>query len=462
MTITPPAFSPPSAPTLQPVAKEWTAQAWNRKKDSVHRAFQRHARNIAGAPENGIRLVRAVHDFLGDPETRLSAALRALGGEPGPEEAFALRDRVNRWAGGYAPVVWYPKTKSNGDFRPICILPPALKAAHYMLSAVIGARLPETRTLYGIPGRGVADALRELKALQNAGFVHLAKTDIVNCFQSVDPDALYQLPLPMEVIRQTLDYRNLTFTGGMRQHASQAFAGCSPLVYGQSHKASGPTGLLQGSPASSVILAWLLKDIPTSDDVRVMLCFDNIVVAARTPAGSRGMMETLTAYLGRSPAGPLAKCDAIFADNEPMEFLGGLFDPARHDIGIASDTLSRIERSLGAMEEADRMELGRILAEHQKLAADNALFRAVNPLQWSFPTDIWHVLRDTFAGLPFLEADCPELLLLLETSATTVDMRDNGLASRLHQNLFAPAWTHEGATVRNILRSRPRPPKRKR
>lgn len=462
MTITPPAFSPPSAPTLQPVAKEWTAQKWNRQRNKAHRAFVAHVRAIANASANGTRSTRAVRAFLRDPEALLSAALRALGGEPGPEEAFALRDRLNLWSGTNEPVRWYLMSKQSGGYRHICILPPDLKAAHYMIGAAIAAQLPAVPTLYGIRHRGVADALRELKTLQNAGFFHLAKTDIRDCFQSVDPDALYQLPLPMEVIRRTLDHRNLTFAGAGNQNASQAIAGYSSSVYPPYHKASGPSGLLQGSPASSVILAWLLKDIPAGDGARVLLCFDNIVVAARTPDGTRQAMDTVTAYLGHSPAGPLALCDATFADNEPMEFLGGLFDPARRDIGIASDTMSRSERRLGAVEETDRMELVQIWTEYQRLAAENALYRAVNPLEGHYPTDIWHVLRDTFAGLPFLEADCPELLMLLETSAVTVDMRGCGLASHLHQNLFAPAWTPEGATVRNILRSRPRPPKKKR
>ena len=461
MTITPPDLSLPSAPPLQPVAKVRTVKEWSRDKDRAHRVFHSKATAIAQAPENGKKVKNAVREFLGDPNVRLSATLRALGRQPDPTEAFDLRNRVNCWATGYPPVVWYPKKKSSGGYRPICKLPPAMKAAHYMLAAIIDALLPETRTLYGIPGKGVADGLRELKALQNAGFVHLAKTDIVNCFQSVDPDTLYQLPLPMEVIRRTLDYRNLTFIGGANQNASQVFLGYSSCVYDRLHKASGPKGLLQGSPASSVILAWLLKDIPTSDDARVMLCFDNIVVAARTPDGTRGMMETLTAYLGHSPAGPLAKCDATFADNEPLEFLGGLFDPARPDIGIASETMSRIERMLGEMEEADQMEMCRILAEHQKYAAGNALLSARNPLQARYPTGIWHLLRDISAGLPFLEVDCAELLLFLEASAITVDIRDDRRVSHLHRNLFAPAWTQEGALVRNILRHNPRPQKRK-
>lgn len=445
---------------LQPVAKEWAAPDWHRERERAHRIFKQHAEAIANAPANGKKISRTVRDFLGDPKVRLSAALRALGGQPEPAEAFALRNRLNLWAGSYPPVVWYPKKKSSGGFRPICILPPALKAAHYMLGTIIGALLPDTRTLYGIPGRGVADALRELKALQNTGFVHLAKTDIVDCFQSIDPDALYQLPLPMEVTRQTLDYRNLTFTGERDTQGARAFAGNPSRVYGHPHKASGPTGLLQGSPASSIILAWLLKDIPTSDDARVMLCFDNIVVAARTPAGSRGMIETLTAYLRHSPAGPLALCETTFADNQPMEFLGGLFDPARPDIGIAHNTLNRFEQWLLELEEADQAELELLWRNHQERVEGNALFRLLNPYQGHYPTDIWHALRDIRAGLPFLERDCDELYVLFMSAGVEVAKRGDGFALDLHQKLYEQTDTKKKA-LRNILRTHPRPPKRK-
>ncbi|GAB1361326.1 hypothetical protein MASR1M32_05620 [Rhodobacter sp.] len=400
-----------------------------------------------------------VRAFLGDPKAQLSAALRALGGEPSQDDAHTLQKRLKRWSATYAPVFWYPMAKPSGGHRPICILPPDLKAMHHMVAAAIAAQLPDTPTLYGIRGRGTPEALRELKALQNAGFVHLAKTDIVDCFQSIDPDALYQLPLPEEVIRRAFDPRNLTFTQGDHRNASQAICRSSLLGHIPYHLAGGPSGLLQGSPASSVILAWLLKDIPTSDDARVMLCFDNIVVAARTPDGTRELIETLTAYLGNSPAGPLALCDPTFADNEPLEFMGGLFDPLRRDIGLAEGTLRRIETRLRHAEDADSEVMAGLREEHQRLCAENAIFQCLNPLQGFYPTDIWQVLRDARAGLPFVDDDCPDLMQLLEVAAVTVDMRGDWLTSGLHRRLFDRSATDATTAIRHIMNAHPRPPK---
>lgn len=447
----------PSPPAAQRAVKSWTSEGWDREKERAHRAFKRQTESIAAANADGKRVNGVVREFLFEPKVRLSAALRSLGGQPNHAQAFDLRNSVNLWSDQQQPIVWYPKAKRSGGFRPICILPPALKAAHYMIAAAISAQLPPTDTLYGIRGRGVADAVLELKRLQNAGFVYFGKSDIVNCFQNIDPNALYRLPLPQEVIRHTLDHRNLKFTGGTGQFASQAVTGYSPILRYQLHKASGPTGLLQGSPASSAILAWLLKDIPTSMDARVVLCFDNIMVAARTAAGCKGMMETLTAYFRHCPAGPLAMCEVEYADNQPIEFLGALLDPDRTDIGIAHGTLSRIEKRLGEAEEADQLECNRIWEEHQRRATGNTISATVNPFLSNCPTAIWHILRDVRAGMPYLDVECPELALLLEVSATAADRQGRDMASNLHRNLFAPAWTEQASTIKNILQRHPRP-----
>lgn len=438
--------------SVQRVARSWSSEDWNRKRERSHRAYALQVQGIADATANGNRLNRAVRKFLRDPEVRLSAALRVLEGDPSPQDAFALRNAVNCWGQSFPVVTWYPKPKSSGGFRPICILPDALKATHYMLASVIGALLPPTETLFGVPGRGSAEALLELKALQNSGFRHLAKTDIISCYQSVNPDSLYQLPLPEEVIRRTLDHRQMTFTRDRYRGLSQGSYRTSSLRLSRLHNASGPSGLLQGSPASAIILAWLLKGIPTSENARVMMCFDNIVVAARTAHESREMMETLTAYFTASPAGPLALCAPTYADNSPLEFVGGRFDPARLDIDIASDTLSKVELRIGKAEEADQMHQAGVLAEHRKRAAENAIFRSIDPFINDFPAGIWQALKDTAAGLPFLAPDSPELRMMIETTGDTVDNRGSAYTSHLHRNLFAPEGTQEGAAIRAILK----------
>lgn len=439
---------------VQPVATSDEDHEWSREQNRAHQAFHDMGCKIRNATTSGKRMQPVVRNFLRNPQVRLSAALRALGGKPDRETATNLRDRVDAWATGYAPIHWHSRRKPNGSTRPICTLPPEAKAVHYLLAMVIKQQLERSETLYGITDFGRDTAARDLKTLHSAGYVYLAQTDITDCFQSIDPDALYQLPLPKEVTHRALDIRNLTITEEYRR-ASQVHYGSPPFRgHTLSHKASGPKGLMQGSPASSIILAWLLNGIPTSDDARVLLCFDNIVVAARTPAGSREMVDTLAAHFERCPAGSLALCEPEYADNTPMEFLGYVFDPSRDDIGIGEKARGKLERRLIQAEKEDASELQRHWDEHQSLVRDNELFRNLNPFEGHYPRGVWREIRDFRAGFPAAQADGEEMMYYLETSAHVAEMRQSSFITHLHNNLIAPHGTTESDALREILKTR--------
>jgi hypothetical protein len=76
-------------------------------------------------------------------------------------------------------------------------------------------------------------------------------------------------------------------------------------------------------------------------------------------------------------------------------------------------------------EEADQMHQALVLAGHRKRAAENAIFRNIGPFINVYPTDIWQAFKDTAAGLPFLAPDSPELRMMIEVTAETVDSRGN-------------------------------------
>lgn len=434
--ITRPLFPPPEITarhrprtTLQPVAPQEPARAWRRERDEAHRVFAERAQHLAEVSTSGRRSQPLARDFLRNPQVRLSAALRVLGDEPERAAAYALRQRISPWAEQWPAIPWFPKAKPNGSARPICDLPLELKAVHIMLAAAIAAQMRPTASLYGIRGYGRDDAARALKALQNAGFTSLAKVDIVDCFQSINPEALYQLPIPKEVIRTALDPRNLTF---IRRRTPRGYSEEYPSYDVRLHSPSGPRGLIQGSPVSNIILAWLLNGLPQSKGVAVLLCFDNIAVAARDNAGCRAMVDTLADYLGRCPAGPLALCPAVYADNTPMEFLGYLFDPERLDVGVADGARGKFERRLGSAEEAD--------------IADPA----------NFPLRTWHALRDFANGFPAVENLSDELAHYVATSQDVADASGSPLVQYLHQHILAPRGTPEGEVLHALLKTHPR------
>lgn len=438
MTIISPFSHTPqsSAPTtpgahvpVQPVATSSEEKNWLREKGKAHEVFTQRRANIAARFADGKRVQADVRNFLGNPKVRLSAALRALGGNPTRQEAHDLCSQVNAWSESYPQVSWYPKKKRSGGYRPICRLPLELKAVHIMIAAVIGAQIQQSPALYGIPGASRDDAAKAVKALQNNGFTHLAKADIRNCFQSINPDSLSQLPLPKEVKNRAIKTKALSFIR-MSEDRTKLTSGYSKDIHDDVRNPSGPQGLMQGSPASSIILAWLLGGIPQSDAVAVFLCFDNLCLAGRTAESTRAMMNTLVGYFSRCPAGPLELRDIDYFDGEhvPLSFLGYSFDPEQSALGIGADALTKLERRLLKAEENDRK----------------------NPQ--TFPVEIWKVLRDFRNGFPAVEYPAKTLAIYLDSCAAEVEARRSYLVSHLHQHLFASRDSAEGKMIDLIIR----------
>lgn len=196
---------------VQPVSKQQAAKTWERTKGRAHAGRVEAARRIITARETGKRLAPLVRQFLRGNAVRLSAVLRALPDDVDQQTAQQLEAITDPWKAAYEKISWHKKRKATGGTRPVCALPPDLKAAHYMIADALKAQFTPRAHIYGVTGRSRDDAARDLKDAQNAGLNYLAKLDIVDCFQSINPDSLYQLPLPKEVIRRALDTRNMRF-----------------------------------------------------------------------------------------------------------------------------------------------------------------------------------------------------------------------------------------------------------
>jgi hypothetical protein len=90
----------------------------------------------------------------------------------------------------------------------------------------------------------------------------------------------------------------------------------------------GPRGLLQGSPASNLILAWLLNDMPSvlPPDCALFLLTDNVLVAARTEEMCREMEQTLVRYFAEHRAGPFVLHGEITSIGRGFERAGYEFE----------------------------------------------------------------------------------------------------------------------------------------
>lgn len=413
---------------LQPVANCSPERQWNRAKNQARAGRIAKVERISEAAPNKKRVRSEVRRYLSSDDARLSAALRALGGEPVESAARELCANVNAWGRQYEPIPWYRKPKRNGGYRPLNILPPRLKAVHYMSADGLKAQFTPSAGMFGVAGTSRDGAARALNAAQNEGLTYLAKIDIIDCFQSISPESLYQLPLPKEVIRRALDTRNLMF----RELCPRTDVGDSPRLYGPTvtpQSEGGPRGLMQGSPASNIILAWLLRGLPAPDDARVLIYTDNIAVAARDPDRCRAIVVSLVGSLHDCPAGPLHLCDPVFASpgTDPLEFLSYEFDPERSGIGIATRALCRLESRLVALE------------EHETLS------------DLDYALETWRTLRGFRGGFSAVEDMGSALEFYVETAAINIELRGNDLLSHLHRHIFDPTTTIEGATIQRLL-----------
>lgn len=209
---------------------------------------------------------------------------------------------------------------------------------------------------------------------------------------------------------------------------------------------------MQGSPLSGLILAWLLNGVPTSDEARVFLCFDNLIVMARTPDGTRAMAHTLIAHFERCSAGPLALCEPEYFDNEPFDFLGYRFDPASPEIGISGRGHERITAQLVKAETVQEALFHDLWNDYQSRLAGNSLGTSLNPLLWSAPTYLWRALRNVRAGYAKVPASSPEWQFYLQESRWLAEWTDNGQIVSWHDNQFAEQGTPEHAQIRAVLK----------
>lgn len=424
----------PNTRPVQRGAKSAAAQQWAREVGIAHAERVRLANILCRKHGAGSRVQRQfVRQYLAAPAVQLCGALAALRGEPDRNTAEALAAAVNPRREGYGPISWHKHEKTNGNgYRPICALPRDLKAVHYAIAGALKALFVPNDHIYGVTGRGRDEAARRLKEAQNVGLTHLAKLDIVDCFQSINPDSLYQLPLPKEVTRRALDTRNMTFAEWEPQIGTTTNRSLSGIPM-PLHSESGPRGLLQGSPVSNLILAWLLNDMPVPEGAMVLICADNIAIAAADPTTRQAAIDTLVAYFERDcPAGPLNLCPAIYAGpgTDPLDFLSYEFDPDQSGISIAHAALSKLEGRLADLE-AD--------FEDGKLS------------DLTFALGLWQALRSFRYGFSAVTDMDAELAGYANLAGILLARSHSDFLCHLHAHWFDPPNTTEGAVISRLL-----------
>jgi hypothetical protein len=414
---------------VQRVAK--SDRRWKRVQGQTFARRDKMLAELRQMHRDGKRIKDYVRFLLDHHDMRLSAALKVLGEDPDEQEAKDLARRINAWQAEYPAIRWSKKAKSKGGYRPICRLPRELKAVHYMVADILKALFDPAPYMFGVNGeeRSRDDAASRLKSLQNNGYTSLAKLDIVNCFQSIDPERLinFPFPLPKEVMRRSFDTRHMAFEE-MDPQNDLTSNPCRPGYPIHAERTNGPRGLLPGSPASNIMLAWLLNQIVLPGDGHLILAWDNFAVAAKDDTTCQATVLSLIAYFERDcPAGPLALCDTIYAapGTDPLTFLGYEFDVEKLEPGISEDAIHKLEGRLNQIEEMD---------------FDEELHRAIA---------FWQTLRPFRDGFPAADAETI-LWKYVENTAVPFDAMLDPFLANLHRHVFAPATTPEGAVVKAL------------
>lgn len=171
------------------------------------------------------------------------------------------------------------------------------------------------------PGRGREAAVSELRAALRQGHVHVLRTDIAQCFPSIDHDHLLAL-LDRALPRSDMRLRQL-----LAERIRQPYV-LDGLSYVRTR------GLAQGAPLSPLLVNLCLTGLDRCLDPprwRYLRFADDIVVGARTRPDAEEALATLArAAAGLGLALSPAKTRVVHL-REGFEFLGETFSPATLD-----------------------------------------------------------------------------------------------------------------------------------
>ncbi|WP_397586906.1 hypothetical protein, partial [Sphingobium fuliginis] len=255
--------------------------------------------------------------------------------DPSTAMSLCIAERINPFETVTGHIHWRNEPKKSGaGYRIICALPPALRGSHFLIKDVLEAQFCSPQHIYDIKGRGRDCAALAIKRALEAGYEHCFIGDVRDCYQHVSASSLAdQLPLPRSVVSSALDYRNLA----LRHRRANSVSGGIYASLG--HGWNGPQGLLQGSPASSIILAMLFARMAAQIDPHDCLLFtvsDNLLIAAKSEPVLATTISLIRDFFHGHPAGPfdLKPDSRVVGKRCPFEFLGYAFEFVSNGVAI--------------------------------------------------------------------------------------------------------------------------------
>lgn len=181
------------------------------------------------------------------------------------------------------------------------------------------------------PGRGREAAVAELRAALRQGYAHVLRTDIAQCFPSIDHDRLLAL------VDHALPRCDMRLRELLAQRIRQPY-----LLDGQTFART--RGVAQGAPLSPLLVNLFLTELDRCIDPRrwrYLRFADDIVVLARTRTEVEEARSTLARAVGQLGLALSPAKTRIVHPREGFEFLGEMFSPATLDPDAPSTAAQR-------------------------------------------------------------------------------------------------------------------------
>ena len=260
-------------------------------------------------------------------------------------------------------IPWHLVEKASSGLRKVVCPPLRIRVGQALALDLLRAQFTPGGHIFNWRGRGCPRHVAAIKECLETYGQYVIIADIRECHASVNVDALYNYEfLPSELIRYSLDHRQLSF-GRLGAASSNDDVG---LYSVPDREQADPRGLLEGGAASDALLALLLNDLPDHlpRNSRAFVFSDNIVVVSTSASASTRALNALVRYLTEHPGGPFSIRSQSCHARDGFEHTGYQFQAASDgtvDIALShSNALRSVTRLMQSFRPLSTQALSQI------------------------------------------------------------------------------------------------------
>jgi hypothetical protein len=211
-------------------------------------------------------------------------------------------------------VTFFPEPKNDKELRPVFKFGRQRRALFEMCWDALAACTPKFPFDYLEPGRGgMPAAVRQIvQLLQGGKYGYIVKTDVTNCYGSVEQEAVIQsLPLPTEVTKNVILIGENTHIKAPEEVRKLIQEYKYPNTF---HNTAARQGLPQGALTSSLVMSRYIHGpllATTSFVDRLVNYADDVWVTAIDQPEAQDIRQCLLSRYETCPVGALSVRDMI-------------------------------------------------------------------------------------------------------------------------------------------------------